>query len=170
MVINMKKSKIIILVIICSIVISIIIATCLFASNHSIDFVFGQNTIEEQNLVVDSGRNYTDYTYMDKVKISHFRTEGEYYDMLYLKTGEDWIEKHCVLNDKFQSVAWYDDVLFIETENIYYIFDINEYNPLQDIDLKKGEIPKYTMKKTSYQELIKDYPNYHEFDIMEFYK
>lgn len=138
-----------------------------------LDELIGPHKIEEQNLEVYSTRNSTSYLYMDKVEVAHTRNNGEYTDSLILRIGEDITStdgNYVILSGKFDSVGWNNNVLYIYSDNNYYVFDIENYNvPEKNIDKDKGQSPDYELLKYTKDEFVKKFPNYKDFYWNEFY-
>lgn len=122
--------------------------------------------IDEESLVIYTGRNAISYIYQDKVKVTINYNDRD--DSLRLRTrlGEEYwdYDNIRVLSGTFERVGWYDDNLFILMDEKYYSFDIDGYEvPPLDED-GEPQNPDYELKEYSKSEFKKLYPDYESFD------
>ncbi len=124
-----------------------------------------ESRVESENLKIFSAKDYTSYEYSDKVVV--ILSDNDNNDSLSLATTEDddwWYKKKEVLSGRFDKVSWNDYILFINMEEKYYTFDINEYEiPSLDGESSATDID-YELKEYSETEFITAYPNYNSFD------
>jgi hypothetical protein len=99
------------------------------------------------------------YTYSDKLEVYMSTEKGA--DTLSINCGiED--KKHWkeILSGDFISSVWNDYKYFVFCDNVYYEFDIKNYNIPKDFD----EDAKYELKEYSKDEFAKAYPDYETFN------
>ncbi len=125
--------------------------------NNTDDMTVYEIPTQECVLQVDIGSEI--YTYSDKLEV--YMTTDDYADTLSINCGtED--KKHWkeILSGDFISSVWYNYKYFVFCENVYYEFDIKNYNIPKDFD----EDVKYELKEYSKDEFAKAYPDYETFN------
>ncbi len=112
------------------------------------------------------------YTYSEKATVIISRSSGAYNDRLKLKTifydGEE--TEYEALSGKFKEVAWNDYMLYIHMGDVYYSFDIKNYNVPDEVnkntktDEKGVVIPEYNLKKYLESDFKKQFPDYKSYE------
>lgn len=92
-----------------------------------------------------------------------------YGDSLSIRTAEytdNWFVNNygnesmeIILSGDFYREAWHDDKIFIYKDDLFYVFDINEYEVP-----KADEEPQYELKEYTIFEMEKLYPEFRDFD------
>lgn len=122
--------------------------------------------IDEESLVIYTGRNAISYIYQDKVKVTINYNDRDDWLRLRTRMGEEYwyYDSITILSGTFERVGWYDDNLFILMNEKYYSFDIDEYEvPPLDED-GEPQNPDYELKEYSESEFKKLYPDYESYD------
>ena len=157
----LKKSELVILIISSIIIIIglgipiLVIVTYSFPSYYA-----------EEDLKLHDSIDSSMYEYQEKVCVEMTTNYG---DSLSIRTAEytdNWFVNNygtesmeIILSGNFYRAAWYDDKIFIHMDDIFYMFDINEYEVPKDDEKPEYEIVKYTIK-----EMNKLYPDFRNFD------
>ena len=115
--------------------------------------------IPEQECIISIDVESQTYTYSDKLEVYMSTEKGA--DTLSINCGiED--KKHWkeILSGDFISSVWNDYKYFVFCDNVYYEFDIENYNIPKDFD----KDAKYELKEYSKDEFAKAYPDCETFN------
>lgn len=125
--------------------------------NNADDMTVYEIPTQECVLQVDIGAEI--YTYSDKLEV--YMTTDDYADTLSINCGteekKDWKE---ILSGNFLSVVWRDYKYFVFCDNMYYEFDIKNYN----IPTEYDDGVEYELKEYTKEEFAEAYPDYESFN------
>ena len=157
----LKKSELVILIISSIIIIIglgipiLVIVTYSFPSYYA-----------EEDLKIHDSIDSSMYEYQEKVCVEMTTNYG---DSLSIRTAEytdNWFVNNygnesmeIILSGDFYREAWHDDKIFIYKDDLFYVFDINEYEVP-----KADEEPQYELKEYTIFEMEKLYAEFRDFD------
>ena len=129
-----------------------------------VNFLTAPTYYEENQLLYRSAIDGGIYQYSGKVKLSEW-THGD--ELLIVNVGDDcnkkefFDEEYTVLKGEFERHSWNDYELYVLMDNVYYVFDIENYNAksVQECSYNIIELKEY-----SKEEFVKLYPDYESFD------
>lgn len=139
----------------------IIVAVCIVS-------LCGCNVYDLKNKVkVIGGIDGELYVFSDKVQM-FITLSSSYYDYLELISGEG-LTKPVLEDIYFTKYAYSRRYIYIESDEIYYIFDIDSYvQPPSFRDEEGNDVElEYTMDELSFDEFRKKYPEYPDFNWIE---
>ena len=113
--------------------------------------IYGNDYVDDkQELVVFSGRNFSDYKYSEKV-VLHIHYGAKNKDYIGVATtnyavDDDWVDSsNHVLSGTIDRFAWDNYTLFVCESNKYYVFDIKSYQYTSNVD--SSILKKYNQKE-----------------------
>lgn len=102
----------------------------------------------QEKVYVDMTTHYTDTL---SIRIAPYDEDVQYpYSYEYKKE---------ILSGDFYRTAWYDDKVFIYSGDLFYVFDIDEYEVPE-----AGEEPEYELHEYTIFEMDELYPDFRDFD------
>ena len=112
--------------------------------------------VPEQELVITLGPGCLTYDCSNIITV----VMDSYIDgaFLHIGKGDDYCQ-YEILAGQFEKAAWKDYKVFILMNDIYYVFDIKEFEPPKD----KNEEIKYELEEYTESEMKELYPHYESF-------
>lgn len=112
---------------------------------------------DEYNLEILSAINCSKYIFSEKVTVSLDSSVDDQLDII-TKINDDSYDTQKILEGEFKKFGYYDDKIFIYTNNCYYMFDIanydiDEYNKTQEYQLVEYSEDKFDEEYEDYKKI-----------------